>query len=33
MDDDFDPYGDADDLYNDDELDLEGFEISDDSAY
>ena len=33
MEDDYDLYGDGEDLYNDDEIDFEGFEISDDSAY
>ena len=33
MEDDYDLYGDGEALYNDDEIDYEGFEISDDSAY
>ena len=33
IDDEFGLYGDGDDLFNDDELDLEGFEISDGTEY
>jgi hypothetical protein len=33
MEDDFDFYGDGDGLYNDDELPIDGFEISDEDSY